>query len=296
MDLVRTSLGAGLVAWAAAAISCSGPVVKAGPAGVGTPMANSGGPARVGVVGSNGRDTGTVGGHLSLGPGVSLTSLQWTITNGGAPYTGTVNIGDAQAVEWVAGGILKGTGYMLTVSGADTEGDPCSGTTMPFTVLAGETVQVVLAVTCVVPVDSGVAAADVTTGSAAVDASVPLITSTFIACPSITSLSLNPAAQVIGTPAQLGVMTKGPHPMITWTVTPAGDGTFSDANAATPTFTCATTAHNPLTISATLVASDSGLCTGQEVTALSAFFDCEPLGAPCGKADAGSSDSGTCGP
>ena len=28
--------------------------------------------------------------------------------------------------------IDMGTGYMLTVSGANTEGDPCSGTTMPF--------------------------------------------------------------------------------------------------------------------------------------------------------------------
>jgi hypothetical protein len=295
MDLVRYSPGAGLVAWAAAVISCSGPVVKAGSAGVGTATVSSGSPARVGVVGSNGRDTGTVGGHLSLGTGVSLTSLEWAITNGGNPYTGTVDIGDAQAVEWVAGGILQGTGYTLTVSGSDTEGDPCSGTTMPFTVLAGETVQVVLAVTCLVPGDSAVAG-DVTTGSAEVDASVTLTTSTFIACPSITSLSINPAAEVIGTPVQLGVTTKGPHPMITWTVTPASDGTFSDASAATPTFTCATTAHNPLTITATLAASDSGLCTGQEVTALSAFFDCEPPAAPCGKADAASSDSGTCGP
>ncbi len=270
MKLIRNVFAASIAVAAIAVAACS----SHGSNSTGGGSSNTN-PGHVGSLGGNAGNTGTVGAHLSIGAGVSVTALSWTISNGTNTYTGTANIGDAQSVEWVAGGILAGGGYTLTVTGTDSNGDPCTGsTTTSFTVLAGATVQVTLAITCVIPPDGSVAA-DVNTGSVEVDASVTLVGTPPLPCPGITSLSINPAEQVAGVPVQLNLATTGPTPLITWSVTPAGDGNFSNVNAANPTFTCTNATQNPLTITATVALQDSGLCSGQTFTTLSALFNCE---------------------
>ncbi len=276
MDLFRNAFAASSVAAAFLLFNCS----TLGARSTGDGMSGNSPTGHVGVVGGTAGSTGIVGAFLSIGAGVSLTSLDWRIGNGGTPYTGTVNIGDAQSVEWVAGGIQAGSGYTLTVTGTDNQGDPCNGSTALFTVLAGATVQVSLSVTCVVPTDATVAA-DIETGSVEVDASVTLMGTPPVACPGITSLSINPAEQMAGVPVQLNLMTTGPAPLITWSVSPPGDGTFSNVNAPNPTFTCTNATQNPLTITATVGLPDSGLCVGQSVTTLSAFFNCESGALSC---------------
>jgi hypothetical protein len=276
MQLFRNTFAAGEVATALVLFNCSSQGVPS----TGGSMSGNSPPGHVGIIAGTAGNTGIVGAYLSIGAGVSLTSLDWRISNGGTPYTGTVNIGDAQSVEWVAGGIQAGSGYTLTGTGTDNHGDPCNGGTALFTVVAGATVQVSLSVTCVIPTDAAVAA-DIETGSVEVDASVTLVGTPPVACPGITSLSINPAEQMAGAPVQLNLMTTGPAPLITWSVSPPGDGSFSNANAPNPTFTCTNATQNPLTITATVGLPDSGLCAGQSVTTLSAFFNCESGALSC---------------
>jgi hypothetical protein len=54
--------------------------------------------------------------------------------------------------------------------GSDTAGDPCSGTSAPFSVEAGKVNYILLTIVC--EVRSGSDMADVTTGSVAVEAGV----------------------------------------------------------------------------------------------------------------------------
>ena len=226
-------------------------------------------------------DTGRVGASLLIGPGLSLTSLNWTITNGANSYSGIAQIGDAQSVEWVAGGILAGTGYSLGVTGADSNGDVCAGgTSSSFAVTKGGVTQVTLVVTCTSSPDSSTAA-NVTTGSVEVDASVTLVQQPPIQCPGITSLNASPAELAPGQSSQLGVAMTTPSP-VQWTVSPATGGSFvnpldggTGATLQAPQFLCSTP-NTQVTVTATIGLPDSGACAGVAFTSLSALINCEP--------------------
>jgi hypothetical protein len=271
MKLIRNVFAAGLLT-AATVMACSSQQGSTGTAGNGT--------GNVGTVGGQKNDgTGIVGANLSLAPGVSLTALNWTISNGTNSYSGTVQIGDAQSVEWQAGGILAGSGYSVTVTGADSLGEPCTGgTTTTFSVGAGATTFVGLAVVCAGTSDAAVAA-DVGMGNVFIDASVSRTTAAPTQCPGITALSIDPAEQLAGVPSSLTLATTGPASTITWSVVPATGGTFSNPNSATPTFTCAassaTTGSLPLRITATVALPDSGACAGVAFTTMTGIFQCE---------------------
>jgi hypothetical protein len=116
-------------------------------------------------------DAGTGGLQLSIGGPLHLVSLDWAVT-GPNTYKGSVQFGDAQSVEWVVGGILQGSGYTLSVTAKDDAGDPCDGTSAPFSVSPGTTTYTILTIVCHTP---SADPADVTTGSVAVDASVSLV-------------------------------------------------------------------------------------------------------------------------
>jgi hypothetical protein len=105
---------------------------------------------------------------LDLGGPVHLVSLQWTIS-GPHMYEGDVNFGDAQSFEWVIGGIIAGDGYTLSVTATDAGGDPCHGTSSPFSVVAGVVSYATMTIVCTTPT---VDPADVTTGSVAIEAGV----------------------------------------------------------------------------------------------------------------------------
>jgi hypothetical protein len=99
---------------------------------------------------------------------VHLASLSWTI-QGPNTYSGTVDIGDAQSIEWVIGGVQAADGYTITVMAVDTSGEPCQGTSDPFNVQAGLVSTTTLSIVCSPPANQ---AADVTTGSLIVEASI----------------------------------------------------------------------------------------------------------------------------
>jgi hypothetical protein len=283
MKLIRNAFAASIAVAAIAVAACS----SHGSSGSGGTGSNTN-PGNVGSLGGNVGNTGTVGARLTLATGVSLTSLNWTISNGTNTYTGTVNIGDAQSVEWVAGGILAGSGYTLTVSGSDSQGDPCAGTTgATINVLAGATSQAIIAVTCTIPPDASTAA-DVHTGSVEVDASVTLVGTPPVPCPGISSFSINPAEIVLGQTAQLNIVTIGPSANITWSVSgvsPASaGGSFSPSNSvANPTFACSQGNSQVLVTATVALPADAGgaLCAGQPFQTISALVNCEGSGIVC---------------
>ena len=185
MKLINNAVVAG---FAVAAISIAACSSQHGATGSGS-GSNTGNGSVLG--GGQGKDgVGQVSMNLDIGPGVSLTSFTYTITGTtGTPplvYSQMITIGNAQSLEFVAGGIVAGS-YNLTITGNDSAGDPCSGTTSaPFTIVAGNVTQTTLAITCVAPADASTAA-DVGTGSVEVDASVSLDGTAPPSCPGINS-------------------------------------------------------------------------------------------------------------
>jgi hypothetical protein len=113
-------------------------------------------------------DAGTGGIHLTLGGPIRLSALHWTIS-GPNTYQGSVEFGDAQSTEWVIGGIVEGGGYTLSVVATDTSGDPCQGTSAPFSVEPGTVIYTMITIVCDTSVTDP---PDVTTGSVAVEAGV----------------------------------------------------------------------------------------------------------------------------
>ncbi len=216
---------------------------------------------------------GSVSMRLDIGPGTSLTSIQWKIANATNSYTGTTLIGDAQSLEFVAGGIQAGSGYVITITGNDSQGDPCQGSSGPIVVNPGAVTQTVLAVVCSAPPD-GSTAANVTTGTVEVDASVGLVVGPGLPCPGIASFSISPAEINPSQTAALSVQSIGPTPVLTWSVSPAGGGTFGNANAANTTFACLP-GPPQVTVTATVALPDSGACSGQPFTTVSALVNCE---------------------
>lgn len=132
------------------------------------------GDAQGGGAGDAETDGGSgVGVTFHLPPGF-FPSLDWVVSGPSGYYSGTVYFGDAQSVEFVAGGIVAGAGYTITMAGEDRDGDPCSGTSSPFTVVAGQVAGASLVLTCTVPLFDASEPADVVTGSVGVEAGVIL--------------------------------------------------------------------------------------------------------------------------
>ena len=190
MKLSRTRFALGLAVATAAVAACSSQHGSS----IGTGSGNGG--ANVGTLVA-GAHTGSVGMHLTIGNGVHVNALNWSISNGTSTATGTVNITDdagheAQSIEFVAGDIPAGTGYVVTLSGNDSNGDPCTGTSAPVAVMAGATSAAVVIVTCTVPTDAALATT-VDSGNIAVDAGVVLVNQAAFQCPGITGVSISPA-------------------------------------------------------------------------------------------------------
>jgi hypothetical protein len=130
---------------------------------------NEGGVQDAGMGGDD-AEPGDSGASIAINLPGGFTSLDWTI-DGPHVYSGTVHLGDAQSIEFVAGGLAEGAGYTVTLRGTDRAGDACSGTSPPFAVSAGAVSFVALEITCTMATDA-TAPADVTTGGVEVDATI----------------------------------------------------------------------------------------------------------------------------
>ncbi len=263
MKIIRIAIAAGVVA-AASLVACSSQHGATSTTGAGNNTNTS-----VGNTGAGQGNVGKVALSWQVATGINVTDLKYTITGSGQTAGNNygpldANIGDAMSAEWVAGGITAGCGYTLAVSGTDSNNDPCSGTTGTFCVGAGTTTYEQISVICLEPTD-GQVAADVNTGSVAVEAGITVTPIAPYSCPGIGSFSIVPA-ELLGTqPAAVSILTTGTVSAISWTasgcnnVPGVGPGTgavggFADPTAASTSFNC-------------------GSCTGQVTVAANVAFD-----------------------
>jgi hypothetical protein len=233
--------------------------------------------------------TGQAGFALSLPGGVTITSVTYTITGPTNVPATVVQIGDAQSIEFVVGGLTAGAGYTITLTATDSNGDQCTGTGT-FSITAGAVTNVAVVLSCFVAMDASIVTADVNTGSVAVDASVVFVVQDggTIQCPGITSFSINPAEELVGSSSALGLSVVGSASVL-WTESGAGAGTFSSTTVLNPTFTC--TAAGLVTVTATISLPGSAACTGKPFTTISSVINCEASGSGSSSSSSGGSSS-----
>jgi hypothetical protein len=254
MKFIRSALAIGLVAGASVVAACSSQhsSYTGGNNGKNGPTA-----ATTGATGQ----VGSVKMQWNFAPGDSVFSLNWTISNGTNTYSNVDNFGDAQSAEFVAGGILAGCGYTLTVTGTDTNNDPCTGTVGPFCVLPSVVNYESLNVTCLAPSDSPPNAAIIDTGSVAVEAGVTIVNHSAYSCPGINSFGITPAELLGSQPATLTVATMGPSNGILWSNGPCT--AFAGGAPTGATVGGFVGADGGQDITDNTVSFNCGACTGQ---------------------------------
>jgi hypothetical protein len=295
MKLIRNVLAAGIVA-AATVVACSSQH------GAAPGNASNTSPPPLGQT----DNTGSVGLNLVTPQGTSIYSINWTISNGTNTYTGTVNLGDAAiqgSIEFVAGGLAAGTGYTLSLVGADSNGDPCSGTSNTFPIVAGADNFVGVNVVCTIPTDAAVAS-NPNTGSVQVDAGVTFDAQGAYLCPAAQSISILPALGATGgPPLQLSAAQSGGTPGTFFWTTNAPAGSLSSQTGATPTFSCLAVGTFTVTVQVqdnvipVGLDASTNVCNGVANTTLTGQLNCASTGGcfvPPG--DTNCSGDGGCGP
>jgi acid phosphatase len=195
---------------------------------------------------------------LQLGSGVTLDAVSYTIAGPGAfMKSGTLDVSHSATISGTIGGLPAGTGFTLTLSGTSTDqGTSCGGSAV-FAVVAGQTSQVAVHLTCHQAAN---------TGSVMVEGTINV-------CPLIEGISANPGETMVGATIALAATAhdtdSGPSALAYgWT---ASSGTLSDASASAPTFTC--TEAGPVRLTAAV--SDGDPSPGCAAT-LSVMVTCTP--------------------
>jgi hypothetical protein len=198
---------------------CVGVFALMGVTLVGT-ACSSGQGGGAGINGGGETAAGEVGLQLRVGSFL-VQQLTYTLTNGSFTSTGTVDVGDADALSFVIPNVPAGTGFQLSISGTTTDGASCSGKAGPFAVVARETTVVAMELACVGPRDAG---------------SV-LVNATANACPTVDALFSDPPVGIdIQLHAQVTDSDHGPGPLrLIWG---ASGGTLSSHSDPNPVMTC----------------------------------------------------------
>ncbi len=195
---------------------------------------------------------GEVGLNLNVG-GVTLNSVNYVISGpSGFSKTGTLELGKSTTLSATIGGLPAGTGYSITVTSTATDGSTtCTGSTT-FSVSARTTTAINLHLICKeLP----------RTGTLVVNGSVNV-------CPTIDGVSAMPSEVVIGNPLALSASAhdsdRGPSPLAYhWS---ASSGSFTDASAANPSFTCTVPGSVTLSLSVSDGDADPNCASSSSVT------------------------------
>jgi hypothetical protein len=161
--------------------------------------------------------------RLSFGGGVTLDNIAYSLSGPGIPPAhpriGTLPVGPDDSIMATFQNLTAGTGFDVKVQGTASDSTSiCKGETM-FDVMSGTNAVVTIALTC--------------SGIAAVSADVNV-------CPTIDSLSANPAEVYVGSSLQLALDAhdpdNGPSPLTAaWSAT---SGMLSNLSTMGATFTC----------------------------------------------------------
>jgi hypothetical protein len=111
--------------------------------------------------------TGSIGAAITVSGSVTLTSLTYSIV-GPQTYSGTVAVG-AQAIQFQVGDVQDGT-YSVTLTGTDSAGFSCAGSTSGIVVHTDATAACAIAVIC--GADAGLVTQNADAGEIAITATV----------------------------------------------------------------------------------------------------------------------------
>jgi hypothetical protein len=237
--------------------------------------------------GGGSENTGAVGLSIQLAPGVTLSTINYSVTLGGNTVAaGAVDVSQQTTTATFSVPLPVATGYQISITGTSTDGSfNCAGSAT-FDILAGATTSVAMTLACHGPKpDSGTASPP--------DGGVASIVVTTDVCPTLASASATPSkAQVGGSialTASASDLNVSAALAYAWTQTGSGGGTFGTPMAANTTFIC--TSAGMVMVQA---AVSDGTCGDQ--TTLS--FECDPVaGQDAGPdaADASSEEAATTG-
>lgn len=177
---------------------------------------------------------GEVGLNLTIAPGVVVDAVTFTVTgNGITPITNTIPVANlGSTVSAVIGGLPAGTGYNITLSAVSVDGKTNCGGSAPFSVVAGQTTSVSIALQCRGPQ---------TTGGVQVGG-------TFNNCPTVDALVVFPLEVTIGTPISVFSGASDVDGNMLTTSWSATSGSFADAAAANTSYSCGLKGSQTLTV------------------------------------------------
>jgi hypothetical protein len=212
---------------------------------------------------------GTIGMSLQLAPGITLSSVQYTITNPGlagfSPIVNTVDVSGSQAISFQVT-LPAASGYTISLSAIDDSGDQCAGGPATFTVLGGQTNDVALNLICQRTVDGGIVGPDVNIGTVIVNGDASLQTTVLGGtCAAVSSLSVSPAETAVGSTITLAAVGIDPSNQtsdvtLTWSAT-GGVGSLTGATGTGNTFTCASGGTETITVTAA-ISGGGASCAG----------------------------------
>ncbi len=204
-------------------------------------------------------DTGGISMELQIAPGVTVNTVNWTISNATTGFTrsGSVNVQFSNTIKFQTGGIPAGDGYTIALEAVSVDGTlTCSGSA-GFSVTTASVSSVAVTLNCsTTPPGAGTVVVDGTTQI----------------CANLDSLSASPLETAVNTPislsatASVGSLT----PAFAWTATA---GTFDDPTSAAPIFTCPST---PGDVTITVTVSPSAP-TCDTVTTQDVVVTCDTL-------------------
>jgi hypothetical protein len=198
--------------------------------------------------GNANKEAGTVQLALQAG-GATIATVSYSITGpGGFSQTGSIDVGHSSTISAQLGPFPAGNGYTISLTATSTDGtETCAGSAT-FSILAGQTEPVAIALSChQAP----------RVGSVAVNGTLNL-------CPQIDALDALPAEAQVGGSIGLTAIAHdsdgGPSPLTyQWT---ASAGVLTDPTAASTRFSCTT----PGAVTISLVASDGDTSAGCPAT------------------------------
>jgi hypothetical protein len=203
--------------------------------------------------GSKGDDTtGNISLALTLPGGVSINSVDYRIHAGAAQapavgpiadVTGTINTSDPNATASVAHSFPASTGDTVTLMATTAGGVSCTGTSMPFSLMAGGEAHVSVTVLCGTGGTTNPTQPD---GTVYVDGTFTVVSGNV--CPLLTSWVASPLQTSVGATISVGGTATDSDAGETLTYSWA-DGATVFATTATANYTCGAAGAHTLTFS-----------------------------------------------
>jgi hypothetical protein len=212
----------------------------------------------IGCLGSD-EPTGSIGMELQIAPGVTINTVNWTISNPTTGFTraASVNVRSSNTISFQTGGIPAAAGYTIALTAMSVDGAfACSGSA-GFSVTARTTTTVGLTLSC---------------STAPAGQGTVVVNGTTQICANLDSLGASPLETAVNTQISLSATgSAGTIPTtFAWTATA---GMFDSPSSATPTFTCPST-PGPVTITVTVSPSVPACST---VTTQNVVVTCDTL-------------------